>query len=129
MEYIHKLPFIIGSFMAIVVGMINYKLGVEQKDTYTRMAIGLVAFFAVGLIIRNLVTILLEEQEKKKKEQQELQMQQQLEEKKNKEAMAEAEYKMKSAKNQQHSVDYTVSGSEEFEPLKVSEYLSSKNEV
>lgn len=128
MEYIHKLPFILGCFMAIVVGIINYSLGVEQQNIFTRVAISLVIFFITGLIIRNLLNDLLEELEKRKKEQEELEEQQ----RKAHSEMHNNELPEFGAQNSMSGsprrIDYEVTDGEDFTPMKISELMRSSGD-
>jgi divalent metal cation (Fe/Co/Zn/Cd) transporter len=52
MEYVKKLPLILSMFMAILIGLISYTLGIAQKDIYIRISISLVLFYFLGLYIR-----------------------------------------------------------------------------
>lgn len=129
MEYIHKLPFVVGSFMAIVVGLVNYKLGVDQQDTYTRIAISLVLFFVVGLVIRNTLSSLYEEFEKKRREQEELEAKEQSQvHSQNPDESAAASDGEKAAGESHSKVDYRVKDGEEFTALNVSEMMKSTGE-
>ncbi|MCX7708901.1 MAG: hypothetical protein N2484_03530 [Clostridia bacterium] len=127
MEFIHRLPFIIGAFMAIVVGVVNYKSGIEQQQIYSRMTISLIAFFIIGLLIRNTVSSIYEDLEKKKRDRQELE--EELERQAHAKSMheeAENSEAMEGAGGIPTQIDYRVDEGEEFTPLKVSEVLSSK---
>lgn len=99
MEYVQKLPFILGASMALIIGIINNNSSAETKTIYIRMSVGLVIFFILGLYIREFIYKLYEEI--KKKEAEELKR---AEEQKRKE---EQEKKQKN-EGTKHNVDYTV---------------------
>lgn len=74
MGYIHKLPFIMGVLMAVIVGAVNYQYNSELQDIYFRMTIGLIVFFIIGLYVRNMLLKIIEETEIKIKKIQELEL-------------------------------------------------------
>jgi phosphotransferase system glucose/maltose/N-acetylglucosamine-specific IIC component len=61
MGNIHKIPFVMGVFATIIVGMISYKTGVEYRDIYIKMLISMVAFFVVGLYLKKFIIKINEE--------------------------------------------------------------------
>lgn len=69
MEYIQKLPFILGASMAMIVGVINKCIGAETKTIYIRMSVGLVIFFILGLYIREFIYKLYDDIKRKEEEQ------------------------------------------------------------
>ena len=52
MEYVKQLPYIFGTFMGIVIGLISYILGVENNEIYIRVIISIILFYFLGLYIR-----------------------------------------------------------------------------
>ena len=118
MDYIHRLPFIMGSFMAIVIGVINYRYKTSLQDVYLKMAIGLIVFFAVGVFVRSMIVGIKEELEKKREQQEK--------DKKAAETRKQAEAKEeKKAAESGQVIDYRVDEGEDFTPMKVGEVLSS----
>lgn len=122
MDYIHRLPFILGAFAAIVVGIISCNYGLNIQDTYTKMAVSMVVFFVIGVYIRNTLERTLEEVEKKKREEEELLKQS---EEENMEEVGQTANKKENESN--HTVDYTVSDDDDFIPFSADEVM--KNNV
>ncbi len=128
MDYVHKLPFILGASMAVVIGVINNSTGTESKTIYIRMSVGLVVFFILGLYIRNFIYKIDEEIRKKKVEEQRI-----------KESVIQ-----KANEGAKHSVDYRVDDNsfemnintqkeeklydEEFTPLSVNSITINEDE-
>ncbi len=129
MDFIHRLPFIIGAFVTIIIGLVNIQAGSDLQDTYKKMAVGIVVFFMVGLFARHFLLSLMEEVEAKKKE---------LEEQGAPEEGTQVSQQDKDkTKGQQTenvidistgTVNFEVGDGEEFTPLKVSEVISRKLE-
>ena len=67
MEKIRKIPFILGIFMALLIGFISELMSVTKQEIYIRMAMGLVVFFVIGLFARNVFIKIIEELEEKKR--------------------------------------------------------------
>lgn len=61
MEYIQKLPFISGALMAIIIGTISYRQNVDMQALYLRMAVTMLAFYAIGLGARIILQGIIEE--------------------------------------------------------------------
>ena len=68
MDNIHKIPFILGVFASIVVGLAGYKSGVEYRDIYIRMSISMIVFFAVGLYLKKFIIKIHDELKEKEEE-------------------------------------------------------------
>jgi len=69
MDYIQRIPFILGLLMAIITGIVSYGYGVEQQEIYLKMAISMIVFFAIGILIRNTIQKIADEiKEKETKE-------------------------------------------------------------
>lgn len=66
MDYICKMPFIMGASAAIIVGMTSYSSGYEFKSICIRMSAGMVLFFVVGVYLRRLINSLYTEVKEKK---------------------------------------------------------------
>lgn len=129
MDYVHRLPFILGASMAIVIGVINNSTGNESKTIYIRMSVGLVVFFILGLYIRSFIYKIDEEIRKKKEEEQKIE---------------ENSVIQSTNEGAKHSVDYRVDDSsfemnintqkeeklydEEFTPLSVNSITINKDE-
>lgn len=65
MDYISKIPFIMGASAAIVIGIISYSNGYELKTVCVRMTAGMVLFFAAGVFLRRLINNIYEEVKEK----------------------------------------------------------------
>lgn len=116
MEYIHNLPFILSTLMAIVIGLISYKNNTNDKDIYVRMAISIVCFYCMGIYVRSSLVKIYEQNRNRKKAEK-------LEEKNSKNNL--------SAKTVDDSTKGTVLDlkaddyEDDFSPLKVSEVIRS----
>ena len=118
MDDIHKLPFLLGGFMAVVVGIISYISDSVTQTIYIRMAVVMVAFYIVGGFIRNTLNTIKDEL--KQKEEQRL-LEEQIEEEARR---IEASHKVQPA---EHKVDLVADDfGEDFTPLTVSRVISSK---
>ncbi len=94
MDYVHKLPFILGASMAVVIGAVSNYSGVESKTTYIRMSLVLVFFFILGMYIRGLI-YKIDKEVRKKKESEVLKMKEELE-------------NAQGVEGEKHSIDYRV---------------------
>ena len=122
MDDIHKLPFLLGGFMAVVVGIISYISGSVTQTIYIRMAVVMVAFYIVGGFIRNTLNTIKDEL--KQKEEQRLLEEQIEEEARRIEASGKASHKVQP---DEHKVDLVADDfGEDFTPLTVSRVISSK---
>ncbi|MFZ5987414.1 MAG: hypothetical protein ACOYWZ_09880 [Bacillota bacterium] len=132
MDYIHKLPFILGASMSIIVGIVSYKSGIEPRTIYIRMSIGMVVFFAAGIYVRSILKKIDEEVKKKKDGEERLLREQQV-----------TEESSESTGDRAHKIDYRVDEDsydsaldlddsklydEEFTPLSVNSVTVNKNE-
>ncbi len=120
MGCVQKLPFILGSIAAILIGMIGTYSNLDQKNIYIRMAIGMVAFFAIGVYIKKVLTEIIEELEAKKREEQ-----RKLEEEEQQRLMEEQANEQENKPQIDIKVDDDYG--EDFSPLTISDYLK-KNE-
>ncbi len=128
MEYVQRLPFILGASMALIIGLISSKNGEDIKTTYIKMSVVLVIFFILGLYIRKFIYKLYEEIRKKEEEERKIE-----------------EQKLKNEiEGVKHNVDYRVDDNtsesniklekgeklydEEFTPLKVNSVKINKDE-
>lgn len=119
MEYIHRLPFILGASMAIIIGIISNESGVVQQETYKRMALGMLIFFVLGLFAKNILLKAIEDVEKKREE---IAKQSERESEINQIANGEDEISSEAS-----SIDYrTPDLGEDFTPLSVSEVIKSQ---
>lgn len=114
MDYIHRLPFILGALMSIIAGTICFKFGESMQNIYMKMAITLVAFFSIGIYLRSTILRIIEENDKKAKE---------LAEKEKMEAKGDTREEKASI------IDYRVDDyGEDFSPLKISDIINSTSE-
>lgn len=124
MQYVQKLPYMLGIIAAVIVGSISMKLNLGTNRIFTRMLAGMVIFMLLGMYARSILQKVIEETDAKKLE----------------EAALEEENKKGEAKSQNSEVhkdeyvpvinygvdDKMSSKFDEFEPLKVSEVISSE---
>lgn len=118
MDFIHKLPFILGAFMTIMVGGISYRNDITGQALYIRMAISITVFYILGIYIRKMLKNTISDIQKRKEEEE---RERQEEEKKQREKDSEDENYEKGS-----SFDVKVGEDEDFSPLKVSEVIKSK---
>lgn len=119
---IHKLPFLLGGFMAVMVGIISYMSGSATQTIYIRMTVVLLVFYIVGSLIRNTVNTIKDEI--KSKEEQKLRDEAAQMEADIAEASSEAPPRPQSAG---HKLDLVADDfNEEFSPLTVSRIIASK---
>lgn len=124
MNGIHKLPFLLGGFMALISGVISYACGTNSRTTYIRMAVAMVVFYIVGSYIKNtLYTIQAELKEKK--EQELLEAQNAEESQTNQNPLAASS---QAAPAGEHRINLVASDSEDgFSPLTISRIIASKS--
>jgi divalent metal cation (Fe/Co/Zn/Cd) transporter len=123
MEYVQKLPFLLGAAAAIVVGIISNLKNVSQQDTYLRMAISMIVFFAIGIYIRNTLQKIHDELESKKQEE-ENRMLDEIEEDKRLAAEEERMNQELKLKTVGTKIDFKIDDvGEDFSPLTVNEYI------
>ncbi len=123
MEYIQRLPFILGAVMAIVVGMLSYSSTADMKQVYLKMAICMIVFYILGVFIKNTVFKINSDIEAKKKkiELEELEKERLEEEAREEQARQEAAVKQGS---KSPKIDIKVDD-DEFVPLNI-ELISEK---
>ncbi len=123
MEYIQRLPFILGAVMAIVVGMLSYSSTADMKQVYLKMAICMIVFYILGVFIKNTVFKINSDIEAKKKkiELEELEKERLEEEAREEQARQEAAVKQGS---KSQKIDIKVDD-DEFVPLNI-ELISEK---
>lgn len=61
MDAIHKLPFMLGGFMAVFIGIISYISGLNSQTIYIRMAVVMVVFYIIGSLIRKTLNTIQDE--------------------------------------------------------------------
>jgi len=76
MDLIRRLPFLFGSFMAVIAGFASYICGTDSRSIYIRMAVCMVVFYILGTFIKNTVgnikkEITINEEYKRLKEKEE----------------------------------------------------------
>ncbi|MCX7922400.1 MAG: hypothetical protein N3B21_10390 [Clostridia bacterium] len=119
MDYIQRLPFILGIFTALIVGVVSYKLNFSLQETYIKMAISMGIFFILGLYARSTLIKIVEEIDRKKM-QEEIQRIEELRRQENQDLS-------QNAKEKTHTVEYTIDdGADDFEPFNVSEIIKTK---
>jgi len=65
MDYMRKMPFIMGASAAIVIGIISYNNGYDLKAICVRMTAGMILFFAAGVLLRKVINSIYEEVKEK----------------------------------------------------------------
>ncbi|AUS96352.1 hypothetical protein CDQ84_05335 [Clostridium thermosuccinogenes] len=127
MGYIQKIPFILGTLMAIITGIVSFEYGIEPQEIYIKMAISMIVFFTIGVFIRSTIQKTADEyNEKIRKMQEEEEKKKAEEENINKKDNEKKENQ--DLKNPKPSaVNYSVNDKmDDFEPLKISEVIRSE---
>lgn len=65
MDYMRKMPFIMGASAAIVIGIISYNNGYDLKAICVRMTAGMILFFAAGVLLRKVINSIYKEVKEK----------------------------------------------------------------
>ena len=78
MDYIRKIPLLLGTGAGLVIGLIGLSAGVPNKDNMLNMCVGMVVFYIVGILARSTIRAVSEhitaiirkkeEEEKREKE-------------------------------------------------------------
>ncbi len=79
MEYIQRLPFILGGLAAFTTGLICFFNKTDKQEAYVQMTVALVIFFIIGLYSRGVIKTISDELEEKRKREKELLEMQELE--------------------------------------------------
>lgn len=125
MDYIRRIPFILGSIMAIITGIISLNCNISIKQVYLRMIISLVLFFIVGVFLRNTISeiekdIKTKSIEKAKNEEETGNIEDIENTERNQEAVS-------GRNNSAPTVDYLIDDDDDdFKPLNVKEVISTK---
>lgn len=131
MERIHKLPFILGCLAAMAVGVTSYIAGAESRTIYLRMAVMMLAFYIIGVIIKNTVLDIEKEVQIKRQEQEKAEVQQleqhRLEQQESASTLNnQTLYQGQSQGQQNYKLDLTARDTEDdFEPLAISKAIRS----
>lgn len=73
MDYIRKIPLLLGAGAGLIIGLIGLSAGVPNKENMLNMCVGMVIFYMVGILIRSTVKGIAEQAMEmiKKKEEEE----------------------------------------------------------
>lgn len=55
MDYIGKIPLLLGAGAGLIIGLIGLSAGVPNKENMLNMCVGMVIFYMVGILIRSTV--------------------------------------------------------------------------
>ena len=121
MDNIHKIPFVMGVFATIIVGMTSYKTGVEHKEIYIRMSISMFIFFVVGLYVKKFIIKIRDELKEKEEALKEEEGLKELEELKEEEVLKRRENKGNNEKGRKIDLKAEEQDlyDDEFKPLEV----------
>ena len=123
MDYIHKLPFIVGIVVTLAVGAMSYVHKVDGQVLYLRMALSLIVFYILGVYMRSVLVRTLKEIELRKREEELMER----EEEEKKRAEEEEKKNFNTTGDAASSgIDYKVDGDEEFSPLNLSKVVKDK---
>lgn len=60
MNYLRKIPLLLGIGAALLIGLIGYASGVPNKDNILNILMGMVIFYLVGIFIRSTIKNIIE---------------------------------------------------------------------
>lgn len=119
MDYIRKIPLLMGTGAGLVIGLIGISTGVPNNENVLNMCIGMAIFYAAGMLVRTTVTGIAEQVAAMlKKETEEKRLE---EEQKRK---AEAQDKTQAPVGS--SIDFRIGDEnpeEDFEDLPIAEFI------
>jgi hypothetical protein len=135
MEYLGKLPFLLGASAALITGLVCFNNMASNNQTYLRMLISMIIFYILGVYIRNLLTGIVEEQKEK------LRIEEEAKKKLEEEAAAAVDLELREkakAEGRKSAVDKILGGNidivqgaefdsdfgEDFKPLKVGDLVN-----
>lgn len=75
MEYVRKIPLLLGTGAGLFIGLLGLSTGVPNKDNVLNMCVGMVVFYLVGLLVRSTISQAIEKAEaviKQREEEQRL---------------------------------------------------------
>lgn len=128
MDYIRKLPLLLGLAGAIITGLVGYTHHVANNDNMARMMIVMAVFYVIGLMIRRTIFDIIEThkiKEQERKEEEELHREQ-----KRADEMAEKENESTNtpplAIDLAADEDIGINVEDEFSDLQVTESLNSE---
>jgi|LSQX01.3.fsa_nt_gb predicted membrane protein len=108
MDYIHRLPYILGASVTIIVGMASYNSGFESRMIYIRMLVSMLLFFSVGIYARGFIYKISNEINIKKAEREELEKQEKLEKQKQEKLEKQKQERYGNKEEGTGNIDYTV---------------------
>lgn len=129
MDYIRKLPLLMGLTGAILTGLMGYAHQVHNNKNMANMLIAMVVFYIIGMMIRNTLTDIVEVNKRKAQEREAEEKRLALEKKKEEEEKeaAEAENDTQSILNLVANEELDLGMGEEFSDLPIADYI--KNEL
>jgi len=63
MEYVRKIPLLLGTGAGLFIGLLGLSTGVPNKDNVLNMCVGMVVFYLVGLLVRSAINDAVEKAE------------------------------------------------------------------
>lgn len=125
MDYIRRIPFILGSTMAIITGIISLNCNISVEQVYLRMIISLILFFILGVFLRNTISEIEKDMHTKRMEKEK-----EAEETENIEDVENTEKSQEAVGDRNinaPTVDYRIDDDDDnFKPLNVKEVISIK---
>lgn len=127
MDYIRKLPLLMGLTGAILTGLTGYTHQVHNNKNVSNMIIVMVIFYIIGLMVKNTVMDIMETNQRKAQEREAEEKRLALEKKKEEEALvAEAGNDSGTAINLVADEELDLEMGEEFSPLHVADYIEKE---
>lgn len=125
MDYVRKIPLLLGTGAGLITGLIGLSAGVPNKQNMLNMCVGMVVFYIVGILIRSTIRdiseYVMELARKKEEEEQKLKKEvssREAGEKKEEQAAPGIDLKVGNESGQED---------EDFEDLRIAEFI--KNEL
>lgn len=63
MEYVRKIPLLLGTGAGLFIGLLGLSTGVPNKDNVLNMCVGMAVFYLVGLLVRSAINDAVEKAE------------------------------------------------------------------
>jgi hypothetical protein len=123
MNYIRKIPLLLGTGAGLIIGLIGLSTGVPNDENILNMCIGMAIFYVVGILVRTTVHGIAEQMAAMKLKEEE-------EERLKKEQSRKEEQK-RAASQAGASIDFRIGDEEpesnnDFEDLPIAEFIRKK---
>ncbi len=126
MDYIRKIPILLGFGSGLLIGFIGYASKIPNNEIISNMFIGMAIFYLVGIVIRNTIKNITEAIMQKIAEREEEAKRQEEEKKKELEKAQEEEEKKKGSNIDLVADDDAEQESDDFDVLPVADFIKKE---